>query len=291
MHFSCRIRLDIPFRIRYNKTIESGSTQEKEGTVLRIYALGWHWEHTADFEKLRPDGIHGMQIILVQSKARIGMGDKLYQVEPNTAFVVESCFPHSLYADGEPYTDDWIRFDLENDDIQFLNELGITFNVPIPLASDTVSRLIAVCETVFRTDQAEKDAALRHLLSAIFMQIKSDFAPQETKSRTHYDIEIERIRKQIYSQPAANWNIEQIAEKLNLSVSHFQRLYKQRFGIPCSKDILTSRMEYAKQLLATTDLSAIEVAEKCGYTDYSHFSRVFQKYACEPPSKYRKNKQ
>ncbi len=258
---------------------------------MRIYALGWHWAHTADFEKQRPEGIHGMQIILVQSKARIGMGETQYQVEPNTAFVVESFFPHSLCADGEPYTDDWIRFDLENDDSQFLRELGITFNVPIPLSSDTVSRLIAVCETVFRSDRAEKDDTLRHLLAAIFMQIKSDYAPQKMKSRTHYDIEIERIRQQIYSQPEVDWNIELIAEQLNLSVSHFQRLYKLRFGIPCSKDILTSRMEYAKQLLTTTDLSAIEIAERCGYTDYSHFSRVFAKYACVSPAKYRKNKQ
>jgi AraC family transcriptional regulator of arabinose operon len=49
-------------------------------------------------------------------------------------------------------------------------------------------------------------------------------------------------------------------------------------------------MEYAKQLLTTTDLSAIEIAERCGYTDYSHFSRVFAKYACVSPAKYRKNK-
>ena len=258
---------------------------------MRIYALGWHWEHTADFEKLRPEGIHGMQIILVQSKARIGMGEKQYQVKPNTAFVVESCFPHSLYADGEPYTDDWIRFDLENDDSQFLSELGIIFNVPIPLRTDIVSRLIAVCEDIYQSEQTEKEAVLRYLLSAIFMQIRSEYNPQEMKQKTHYDTEMERIRQQIYEQPEADRTIEQIAEQLNLSVSHFQRLYKQRFGIPCSKDILTSRMEYAKQLLTTTDLSAIEIAERCGYADYSHFSRVFAKYACVSPAKYRKDQQ
>ncbi len=76
---------------------------------------------------------------------------------------------------------------------------------------------------------------------------------------------------------------------MNLSVSHFQRLSKQQYGIPCTKDILTSRMEYAKQLLLTTELSTIEIAEKCGYYDYAHFSKVFCKYACDSPAKYRKN--
>ena len=256
---------------------------------MRIYALGWHWEHTAEFEKVRPEGIHGMQIILVQSRARIGMGEKIYQTEPNTAFVVESCFPHSIYADGEPYTDDWIRFDLENDDSTFLNGLGIQFNVPIPLASDTVSRLISVCETVFQQNQPEKDETLRYLLSAIFMQIKSEYNPQRMKQKTHYDAKFEQLRQDIYAFPQREWNIAGIAEQMNMSISHFQRLYKLRFGIPCSKDILTSRMEYAKQLLATTDLSAVEVAEQCGYSDYAHFSRVFAKYACVSPAKYRKD--
>jgi AraC family transcriptional regulator of arabinose operon len=98
------------------------------------------------------------------------------------------------------------------------------------------------------------------------------------------------MRRQIYDDPSADWNIPAMAEQLSLSVPHFQRLYKQKYGVPCTKDILTSRMEYAKQLLISTDLSAVEVSEKCGYSDYSHFSKVFQKYACVSPAKFRKDK-
>lgn len=257
---------------------------------MLIYAIGWHWEHPADFQIIRPDGVHGMQIILVRTKARICMGEQSYEVSPNTAFIVDSCVPHSLFASGEPYTDDWIRFDLETDDMTFLKELGIAFNVPIPLHSDIVSQLIAVGEQIFQANKAERDVTLRYLLSAIMMQIKADYNPTTARYKTHYDSEFELIRQQIYENPCTDWNIAQIAEQLNMSVSHFQRLYKLRFGIPCSKDILTSRMEYAKQLLTATDLSAVEVAAKCGYNDYSHFSRVFTKYACVPPTRFRRDK-
>ena len=30
-------------------------------------------------------------------------------------------------------------------------------------------------------------------------------------------------------------------------------------------------MELAKQLLVNTDLPAVEISQKCGYADYSHF--------------------
>lgn len=257
---------------------------------MLIYALGWNWEHPQDFEKTRPEGIHGMQIILVRSQARICMGGCTYQVKPNTIFIVESCYPHSLFGDGEPYADDWVRFDLENDDNTFLKETGLPFNEPIQLETDTVSQLIHLCEQIFQAGLPEKDAVLRYLISAVFMQIKSEFRPAEHKIRTHYDTEFDQLRQDIFAYPRRDWNIAGIAEQMNMSVSHFQRLYKQRFGIPCSKDILTSRMEYAKELLAATDLSAVEIAEQCGYTDYSHFSRVFAKYACMSPAKYRKEK-
>lgn len=256
---------------------------------MKVNMLGWHWKHPADLFKERPNGIHGMQIILIRSKARIGMGSNIYKVEDNTIFVVESCFPHALYGDGEEYMDDWIRFDLEDSDTDFLDSLGIEHNVPIKLDTDVVSDLIRICVEVYDSDDPEKDATLRYLMNAIFMQIKSCSNPESRSIHSQYEKELEGIRRQIYDDPSADWNIPQIAQKLNLSVSYFQRLYKQRYGIPCTKDIFTSRMEYAKQLLTTTELSAIEIAEKCGYPDYAHFSKVFQKYACVSPSKYRKN--
>ena len=181
---------------------------------MLIYAIGWHWEHPADFQIIRPDGVHGMQIILVRTKARICMGEQSYEVSPNTAFIVDSCVPHSLFASGEPYTDDWIRFDLETDDMTFLKELGIAFNVPIPLHSDIVSQLIAVGEQIFQANKAERDVTLRHLLSAIMMQIKADYNPTTARYKTHYDSEFELIRQQIYENPCTDWNIAQIAEQL-----------------------------------------------------------------------------
>lgn len=256
---------------------------------MKAYMLGWHSKHSADLYKDRPNGIHGMQILLIRSKARIGMGSKFYNVDDNTLFVIESCYPHTLCGDGEEYVDDWIRFDLEDEDNEFLNSLGIEHNVPIKLDTDTVSELIKMCVEIFYSENSEKDATVRYLIKAIFMQIKSCANPEDRGGRSQYENELESIRKQIYDDPSADWNIPQIAQDMNLSVSHFQRLYKQRYGIPCTKDILTSRMEYAKQLLTTTELSAVEVSEKCGYPDYSHFSKVFQKYACVSPSKYRKN--
>ena len=89
------------------------------------------------------------------------------------------------------------------------------------------------------------------------------------------------------SNPSDDWSVPNIAEKLNISVSHFQRLYKKRFGVSCTNDVFISRMQYAKQLILQTDYPVKEIAYMCGYQNYEYFSRSFVKYACISPAQYR----
>ena len=90
---------------------------------MRINMAGWNWTHPADMKIERPNGVHGMQIILIRSKAHVMIGENVYDIKRNTIFVLESCVPHNLYAVGEEYADDWIRFDMEDDDADFLKKL------------------------------------------------------------------------------------------------------------------------------------------------------------------------
>jgi|GEM_PF-142277 len=257
------------------------------GKVVFIYQLGWHWKHKADFAIERPNGHFGSQLILVQSKGRLCMGENEYHVEKNTAFIVKSCMPHCIYGDGEEYCDDWIRFSTEKEDNDFIESLGLQFNVPIKLEDNSVSELVHACEEIFNSDISKKNDTLDHLMRAILLHVSRYCSPVPNEKHNYYDTELEKIRCDIYGSPAKDWNVPDMAEKLNISPSHFQRLYKSRYGISCMKDVWTSRMEYAKQLLLNTDLSANEISYMCGYQNYEYFSRSFVKYACVSPVKYR----
>lgn len=257
-----------------------------------IYMIGWHWKHKEGFAIERTDGHFGTQLILVQSRGRVKMGDKEYRVEKNTAFLVKSCMPHCLYSDGEEYCDDWIRFNIEQEDMEFIDGLDLEFNVPIKLKDDSISKMISACEDIFNSDLPDKKTILHNLMTAIILDLNGYYKPKGKSKHNFYDYELEKIRREIYAHPEKEWSVPEIAAGLNISVSHFQRLYKSCYGISCLKDVWTSRMEYAKQLLLNTDLSANEIAEKCGYQNYEYFSRSFVKYACVSPMKYRaKNKE
>ena len=44
------------------------------------------------------------------------------------------------------------------------------------------------------------------------------------------------------------------------------------------------RVQYASELIGKGKHSLFEIAEACGYSDYSYFSRVFKKISGQTPS-------
>ncbi len=83
-------------------------------------------------------------------------------------------------------------------------------------------------------------------------------------------------------------SLEDVAEYIGLSPAYLSTMFKKELGINFSEYLISCRMETAKELLKTTDLSIVEVSEQVGYTDSRHFSKTFNKVVGLKPSVYRK---
>ena len=73
-----------------------------------------------------------------------------------------------------------------------------------------------------------------------------------------------------------------------ISEVYFRRLFLSAFGLSPKEYIIQKRIEYAKNLLSSTEYSVSEVAALCGYAEPCHFSREFSRRVGTPPGKYRK---
>ncbi|MER8376024.1 AraC family transcriptional regulator [Mesorhizobium sp. M1409] len=81
--------------------------------------------------------------------------------------------------------------------------------------------------------------------------------------------------------------IEQLAELVRLSISHFSRAFRLTFGQPPYGYILLRRMSYAKELMIGTSTSLSQIALDCGMTDQAHFCKVFKKTFGTSPNRWR----
>ncbi|MDE7414832.1 MAG: AraC family transcriptional regulator [Lachnospiraceae bacterium] len=102
-----------------------------------------------------------------------------------------------------------------------------------------------------------------------------------------YYREFAKIRTQIYNSPSADWSVNQLADTLCLSCSHFQHLYKHFFACSCQHDIILARVALAKFYLTTTNMSIYQLSLFCGYETDLHFMRQFKKYVGVTPTEFR----
>ena len=99
--------------------------------------------------------------------------------------------------------------------------------------------------------------------------------------------ELKKLRREIHKARELDWNLTEIAKRLNISKSYVQKLYKKHFGISYIDDLLDARINMAKHLLTDTDLRINEVAASCGYQNATHFMRQFKAKTGMPPSEFR----
>lgn len=71
-------------------------------------------------------------------------------------------------------------------------------------------------------------------------------------------------------------NLDELAKRTFYSPQYFRKLFKSKTGIPLSTFIRQKRLDYAKQLLETTDLSISGVMEKAGFNDTKSFYAAFK---------------
>lgn len=81
-------------------------------------------------------------------------------------------------------------------------------------------------------------------------------------------------------------NVNEIGSHFYLSPIYLSRIFKQEKGVGINQWIIQKRMELAKELLKDSSLTAITVANHCGYSNYPYFSTVFKKYYGCTPSQY-----
>jgi transcriptional regulator GlxA family with amidase domain len=84
-----------------------------------------------------------------------------------------------------------------------------------------------------------------------------------------------------------DWPVRRLARVSGVSEAHFARSFKQAFGVPPHRYLLTRRIERATALLRDTELSITEIAFQTGWESLGTFGRTFRDVTGESPGAIR----
>lgn len=88
-----------------------------------------------------------------------------------------------------------------------------------------------------------------------------------------------------------DWPVARLAEVGNVSPAHFARAFRQAFGVPPHRYLLTRRIERATTLLRDTGLPILDIALQTGWNSLGTFGRVFRDITGETPGGWRAREQ
>ena len=220
------------------------------------------------------------------------VGEQQFPLSPGRAFLHCHRNPDISYyypADGtEPWHFLWIAFDGEASEtlINKINsEYGYLFSVA--LDSPLISRLQSfqyLRNTIHLLSPLEAASMVMELLQMLCAQCEK--RPQTSPQASL----IRQTQALIASAPGMYYEVSVLAQRLEVSREHLSRLFREKTGITLQNYITDKRMRQAMELLQQTRLTGKEIADHCGYADYSSFYRAFRRYFNTTPEQVRKFK-
>lgn len=255
----------------------------------------WHGMNNGpDFVIKRPDGFSpGVDcVILTRSPAYFSLQDGLQLVPANHVIIFQGGKAQEFRGCGIDFIHDWFYVEQEPQDESFWQSLDIPYAKALPMSHpDILSGMIRDMSAKFGLPSPFSDRIMDAYVRCFFLWIADSadllrryHAPLSGKHAS----DLQALRRQIYEQPADAPTPAMAAAQLFLSRSHFDTLYKELCGDSYQNDVINSRLQRARMLLRSSDLSVAQVAAACGYSSPEHFIRQFRQHTGQTPHQFRR---
>lgn len=115
-----------------------------------------------------------------------------------------------------------------------------------------------------------------------------DFADRVAQSNTQkFSTPVDMCRNYIFSHVFDCVTSEDLGQLLNYNPVYLSQLLKKETGTPLHEYIVKAKIEEAKKMLSSFDLSLSEICAKLQFVEQSHFTKVFKIYTGVTPKKFK----
>lgn len=154
-------------------------------------------------------------------------------------------------------------------------------------SSDIVSLYRQAYDTALEEaaySQQQMAGIVNHLIGMMYSLERN--IELQSRNQTHVDM-INRARLRIRESLESPLTIQQVAEEMGVSYSNFRKLFKEHTGLSPAIYQQELRLQRAKELLTTTDMSVKEIAYQLNFNSPDYFSAKFKTKMGRKPSELR----
>ena len=124
----------------------------------------------------------------------------------------------------------------------------------------------------------------------LFIDVFNKFIKQKASQKKTPDW-VKELKEIIQDQIDTNISLTEISKSLDINASYLSREFSKHFNnLSFGEYIRKLRIEKAIELISTNTCSLTEIAYLTGFSDQSHFTRIFKQHTGQSPSAYKKDR-
>lgn len=252
------------------------------GMSKRVAETGTSWPHYHSLYE-----IYFMQ----EGNCTYIIDNKVYNVRPGDIVIIpEGIIHHTKYDDIRHSR---ILINCTSEYIPSSVKSGIGLGKYLyrnPLITDEARKCFAKIETEYKLNDSHSAEIIHchtHELFYLLMRNVASCLDVDEGKKV-----IEQAVAYIRENFASDITLSSLAKRFSVSPEHFSRMFKKETGLGFSKYLNSLRLQYAEQLLKSSQgFNITEIAERCGFEDSNYFSKKFKEiYGISPKKVQGKNK-
>lgn len=137
----------------------------------------------------------------------------------------------------------------------------------------------------------QKEKHTQNPVDHLFINVFNKFIKQKAAQKKTPGW-VKELKEIIQDQVDTNLSLSNISKSLDINPSYLSREFSKHFNnLSFGEYTRKMRIEKAIELMKTTSYSLTQIAYLTGFSDQSHFTRIFKRLTTQNPSVYRKKLQ
>ncbi|RUT72259.1 AraC family transcriptional regulator [Flavobacterium cupreum] len=146
-----------------------------------------------------------------------------------------------------------------------------------------LSYLLQILVSEFAKTCAYSRELVIELFGAVMMMLARSHSTTEYGEHCPGNTELDKLNQilsylRLYALDAEKMRIENIAHHFAMSPNYISIYVKKHSDVSIQQHIIQTKLKSADQLLKNSRLNINEIATKLGFTDASHFNKLYKKY-------------
>jgi AraC family transcriptional regulator len=154
----------------------------------------------------------------------------------------------------------------------------------------SVIGLLGVATQQLQSDKEAAQSAIEQAASLLQGQMRAHLRQGSRASGGLQAWQVRKVREYVDGHIARRLLVSDLSAVVQLSAGYFARSFKRSLGLSPHAFVLQRRLELAARLMLESTESLADIAQRCGFSDQAHLSKLFGRSMGESPAAWRRTR-